>query len=192
MARMRRTTWTAERSSVRCVSWCSAGTRSCTITSGGSTRSSVSSVERLENAVEPLVMVYYRPQTKLREGNVFIGVCLSFCSGEGVPMWPLAWYWTYPPPFKHGTWVHTPFPSSQTWGLGTIPPRYRQLVVITADLFKLGRLGTYGPTPLVLRSSDGHQNKHGRYASYWNAVLFTLRERDRESEFFIGGSLESP
>ena len=31
----------------------------------------------------------YRPQTKLQEGNVLAGACLSFCSGEGVPMWPL-------------------------------------------------------------------------------------------------------
>ena len=34
----------------------------------------------------PLMGTYndiYRPQTKFREGNVFRGVCLSFCSGEG-------------------------------------------------------------------------------------------------------------
>ena len=41
--------------------------------------------------VIPLSRLYplsyqYRPPTKLREGNVFTGVCLSFCLGGGVHM----------------------------------------------------------------------------------------------------------
>ena len=44
------------------------------------------------------ISIHYRPQTKLRKGNVFTPVCQSFCS-RGVC---LSAYWDTP------TWTHTP------------------------------------------------------------------------------------
>ena len=47
----------------------------------------------------------YRPQTKLRERNVFTGVCLSFIQGEvvGPPMmyWDMGTYPLLPKPHPH-------------------------------------------------------------------------------------------
>ena len=82
----------------------------------------------------------YHPQMKLREGNVFTSVCLSFCSGE-VEGFPCKHY-----PWSIGTWFpphtrhwnnHLPFPRIldmgprllpsptryQTWDLPLHPPR---------------------------------------------------------------------
>ena len=77
--------------------------------------------------------IYYRPTTKLREGNVFTGVCLLFCSGgchvtithdalhltvqshpvpEPAPLPPLViWDMTTPPPPDMGP------PTNQSWHL---------------------------------------------------------------------------
>ena len=44
-------------------------------------------------------MNYYRPQTKLRKGNVFTPVCQSFCSREGVSAQGVyhSMHWERPP-----------------------------------------------------------------------------------------------
>ena len=59
---------------------------------------------------------FYRPPTKLWEGNYFTGVCLSFCSK--VPVWPLL--------MMHWTLL------CSAW-----PPCWWHLVVIARDLFKI-------------------------------------------------------
>ena len=52
-------------------------------------------------------ILYYRPPTKLREGNVFTRVCVCLSNmGRGGPMWPIfIMHWTsmYSPPSRHGT-----------------------------------------------------------------------------------------
>ena len=58
----------------------------------------------------------YHPPTKLREGNVFTEVCLSFWSG-GRPMWPLPMmHWTslYRAPWPRAHIPHTPHPRHET------------------------------------------------------------------------------
>ena len=95
----------------------------------------------------------YRPQTKLREGNVFTGICLF----TGVPsdhypccIGPHSTYHLSPSP-GHGYLLspllvtsgdHYPpsLPLSWTWVL--IAPCYWHLVVITRDMFKLVYLRT--------------------------------------------------
>ena len=85
----------------------------------------------------PLMGTYndiYRPQTKFREGNVFRGVCRSFCSGEGGspcdhypdmgpgylhPPGHEAWVLTHPPLLTSGGHYWRPV---QTFHLRTYPP----------------------------------------------------------------------
>ena len=56
------------------------------------------------------------------------------------------------------------------WRGPTSPlPNHWYLVVITEDLFKLVHVRPLRPTSVVT-TGGGHQS--GRYASYWNAVLF--------------------
>ena len=45
--------------------------------------------------IQYILLIYYRPQTKLRKGNVFTPVCQSFCSRGGVC---LSACWDAPPP----------------------------------------------------------------------------------------------
>ena len=67
----------------------------------------------------------YRTPPKLLD--VFTGVCLLFCLGEGVPMWPFPMmHWTSlyrapigpsPSPSRHGTQLPDPSPSDIWWSL---------------------------------------------------------------------------
>ena len=68
----------------------------------------------------------YRPRTKLRGGNVFIGVCLCTQGGRvhNIKCIRTSDLMTYTP--GHQTWVPTP-----------PPPPASHLVVIIGDLFKL-------------------------------------------------------
>ena len=61
---------------------------------------------RLMTKCPSRIKFYYRPQTKLRKGNVFTPVCQSFCSGGGCL--PSA-YWVYTPLGRHPTWADTPW-----------------------------------------------------------------------------------
>ena len=38
---------------------------------------------KITNIVKTVCVINYRPQEQLRKGNVFTGVCQSFCSHEG-------------------------------------------------------------------------------------------------------------
>ena len=96
----------------------------------------------------------YRPQTKVRKGNVFTGVCLSM--GE-----------VYHMHYRTGHMVGCP-PYIRPENL---PPLLTHLVVITGDLFKLILLKTFPPTVLTSGGGTETQMTSGQYASYWNVVL---------------------
>ena len=110
-------------------------------------------------------LLCYRPQTKLRKGNVFTSVCQEFCPQWGVSQHVLGrgvcisvstgrrcvadipWAYTHPrqtpSPWAHPLDTHKP----------------------------LGRHPQVG-TPWADTSSDGHCS--GRYASYWNVVFCSI------------------
>ena len=98
---------------------------------------------RLMTKCASRIKFYYRPQTKLRKGNVFTPVCQSFCSWGCLPSacWDTPPWQT--PPGRHPPGRHTPLGRHPPWK-HTSPP---------------------GSTP-----PNGHCS--GRYASYWNAFLF--------------------
>ena len=92
------------------------------------------------------VLDFYRPQTKLREGNVITRVCYSDHGDMmSLPIW-------FHVPSRGGyddtsCWFHVP--SRRGYGLWS------------------REWGMVYPVPLVLTSSGGHRS--GRYPSYWNA-----------------------
>ena len=94
---------------------------------------------------------FYRPQTKLRKGNVFTPVCQSFCShgGGGLPQCMLE----YTPLGRHPP-ADTP---RQTHPLG----RHAPLPSACWDT-----------RPLPSACCDSHDYCCRWYASYWNAFLF--------------------
>ena len=88
----------------------------------------------------PHTICSYHPPTKLWEGNVYTGVCQSFCSA-GIPMWPLF--------MMHWTSLYRPPSLTLTPDIRPSPTQLVTLVTITGDLFKLVHLRN--PT-LVLTS----------------------------------------
>ena len=92
----------------------------------------------------------YCSQTKLWEGNVFTGVCPSFCP------WGDIGNITCIMGIGHTVGTYPPPPASDIWW---------------SSLETCSILFTSGPIhpPAVLTSSGGHRS--GRYASYWNALL---------------------
>ena len=119
-----------------------------------------------------LICDFYRPQTKLREG-VFTGVCHSVQGGGGVPMGPLPMtHWdmgTYPTP-------HISYPLLHTLSLYPTPFHIPYPLLLTSGGYHWRTVQTCSlediPPLLALISSGDHQN--GRYASYWNAILFPV------------------
>ena len=128
----------------------------------------------------------YRPQMKLREGNVFTGVCLSMwgvcaCLVPGT-FWGCAYL--VPGPLQGvGTHLHLPH---MGYRILTPPPfegtaPYWHLVVATkADGTHPTGMHFYHPQTkfTVILSIGGSAPLHagihtppGRYASYWNAIL---------------------
>ena len=89
-------------------------------------------------------MPNYRPQTKLREGYVFTGVCHSVNRGEYLGSYPP---WDQVPP---GT-RYTPRDQVHPPGPGTSPDQVHPL--------------------LQRRACWQIRSMRGRYASYWNAIL---------------------
>ena len=117
---------------------------------------------------------FYRPQTKLCQGNVSTGICL-FTGGRGDPMWPLpimhrTTLYLQPPPTCN---LVPPLPPPPDMGPGYLPLCYWHLEVITGDLFKLVHLITYPPprTPPLVATETCKVGKRA-YTSYWNVVLF--------------------
>ena len=113
------------------------------------------------------IINFYRTQTKLWEGNVFTGVCLSTGGSHGaldlmVPTPPTFDLGTYPSP-----WIPNMGPTHCYW----------HLMVITEDLFKLVHLRTYTLPPpnwdLVVTTKTCTFASEW-YASYWNAFFFSL------------------
>ena len=116
---------------------------------------------------------YYRPPTKLWEVNVFIRVSLS----TGSPMWPF--------PMMHLTLLYRTHPQSQS-----CPSRHG----ISGPPSDMGPQTSSSPSPggyhwrpvqtsplqdplswhLVVIEVTGMTGASGRYASYWNAFLFTF------------------
>ena len=78
---------------------------------------------------------YYRPQTKLRQGNVFTRVCQEFCPPGGSGRQPL---WTdiplgrHPPGQTPPAWADTPLARHSPW---QTPP--------SADGYCSGRYASY-------------------------------------------------
>ena len=108
---------------------------------------------------------------KLRQGNIFTGICQSFCSqGEDVC---LSACWDTPKE------AHPPLGSTPPFGkhtsLGSTPPSGKHIPLeahtppgSTPPRSTPPQEAPPGSTPLSL-PSDGHCS--GRYASYWNAFL---------------------
>ena len=111
-------------------------------------------------------------KTKLREGNVFTGICHSVWGVLGT---------------RHTSWDRSlgRNPPPPDMGPGNLPPypHYWHLVVITGDLSKLVHLWTYHP--LVLTSGGGHRTSGthptGMLSSLqtnaYNRVIFLLENR---------------
>ena len=86
---------------------------------------------KIYNGMKSSVSYSYRPPTKLREGNVFTGVCHSVHMGEGGRAVP-------PRPYSFGT-----IPSSRTvppkiitpWTIPLLPERQKQSVRILLECF---------------------------------------------------------
>ena len=130
----------------------------------------------------------YRPKTKLWEGNVFTGVCLSVNSVHMMEVtshasWvvsngrlvPLEYPPGHPTPFWDTLPPGIPSPSATDvlWSsLERSYPHYWHLVVILGDLFKV---------VLPLTSSGVHWSR--QYASYWNAVLYCSNSGNKITDF---------
>ena len=90
----------------------------------------------------------YRPQRSCDQGNVFTGVCHSFCSRGG----------------RVSASVHAGIPPSPQ--IRQTPPRTRQAP-------PLDQADPPGPGRQPPREADSSiRSTSGRYASYWNAFLF--------------------
>ena len=113
--------------------------------------------------------INYRPQTKLRKGNVFASVCQGFClwgcipactGADTLPSWADTPGQTLPgqtPPLGRHPWA------------GTLPGQTPPCPVHT---------GIHTPAQCMLGypppSTDSHYSR--RYASYWNAFLLNMKE----------------
>ena len=100
--------------------------------------------------------------TKLGQGNIFIGVCQEFCSqrgGGGLPQCMLGYHHHHHP---------LPWQADTPPGRQTLPPR-------EADPPHQAEPPGRQADPSPIRSMSG------RYASYWNAFLFSMREESPAS-----------
>ena len=128
------------------------------------TDESISLVENSINGYYLVVTYFYPPPTKLREGNVFICVCLSVQKG---PIWPLSMIpWTSP--------YSTDCPSPPPW-YRSLPPLLE--TSSCQDQKPVQTCSIEHPPPLLI--SGGWLLKYVWwatvwYTSYWNAFLFRL------------------
>ena len=102
------------------------------------------------------------PPTKLREGNVFIGVCLSFCSGRShVTISRVAFFTPmYRNPTPVPCWYHLGVIAEDLFIWGSPYLQEQHLVVTTEDLFKLVHLRR----PLGVTSGGCHWSKFSKWA----------------------------
>ena len=128
-------------------------------------------------------VIYYRPPTKLRKGDVFTGVCLSTGRGVGYLWWQVPSCSLVPCLFWggrvslvlcsfRGGWV---YPTAlETLPSNTLLPGYptSTQVYLTTPV-----KGTWDHR---YSSPPSHRDrKIGPYASYWNAFLLSLLIRVR-------------
>ena len=122
---------------------------------------------------------YLPPKTKLGQGNAFTGICDSVNRGSasvhaGIP----------PPRNRHPPWEHTP-PGADPPGADPpweqTPPRSRHLPEQTPPLSRHPPGSRHSPPPSrhpPRADTPWHgacwevRSTRGRYASYWNAILF--------------------
>ena len=126
-----------------------------------------------------IISIFTAPPTKLWEGYVFTGVCLSFGSGEGdLTLQPPPWNKTCGPPAQ-------PRPAPWTWDIGhwTHPPPTPSTQPPASDIWWSGletcsNMFTWGHPPtswhLVAIEVTGTVGGSSRYISYWNALLLHL------------------
>ena len=99
----------------------------------------------LNLSINPIVRYLLPPATKLEQGNIFSSVCQEFCPWGG---------YLGPPGQVHPHWTGTP-----PWA--SIPP---QAGTPPGQVLPPGRY-THTHPPWSMS---------GRYASYWNAFLFSI------------------
>ena len=109
-----------------------------------------------------IYLIFYRPKTKSRKGNVFTSVCQEFCPRGAIHTHP----WADTALGRHSQQADTPWantllgrhsPSRKTPLAGRHPPPSRQTHHWQTDT----------PSP-----RDGYCS--GVYASYWNSFLNIL------------------
>ena len=119
---------------------------------------------KYERGIQLILTCIYLPSaTKLRQGNIFTGVCQSFCSRGGLPQCTLGYTPRVDTPSPGQTPTPTkpitpPSPRSGKHNPQSRkhdPPRSRKHIPKTGS----------SPPP------EGHSSE--RYASYWNAFLFS-------------------
>ena len=112
------------------------------------------------------IMHLYRPQRSCGQGYVFTRVCDSVNRGEGG-------LWRTPPgPGRHppGPGRHPPGPGTPPPGPGRHPPNQAH------PRAQPPPRGPGRPPPPPPREEDcSIRSMSGRYASYWNAFLFTFQ-----------------
>ena len=127
----------------------------------------------IENSEVVSDCIYYRPQRSCGQGNVFTGVCHSFCSQGGVH--------SGIPPQTRQTPPGLDPPTRQTPRTRQTPPWTRQIPPRNQADTPLDQADTPprpGRHPPRTRQTPPqgsrlqHMDKSGRYASYWNAFLF--------------------
>ena len=144
----------------------------------------------------------YRPQTKLRKGNVFTSMCQEFCpqGGRCLTDTPQA---DTPPPGRHPSPRQTPLPQADT----PPPGRHPQADTPQADTPCRQTPPRQTPpagrhplrqTPPYRHTPPGRHPPHppppvnghciGRYASYWNAFLFNGNIKTIADQFMLSPS----
>ena len=118
--------------------------------------------------VDPRFPYYYRPQTKLREGNVFTPVCQSFYSqggGSGGGCIPACnGLGCIPACIEQGR--------VSQHAMGASASRSRRCLPMSLGVSASEYAGVYPPDTPPWQTPPPDCHISGRYASYWNGFLF--------------------